>query len=66
MGDMPKYEKLLTLKERVDRLVAKGWSEEGACNYIERCISENEEDDDPWFMVYDRKQGKYVDLRLED
>ena len=56
----------LTVKQRVDRLVAKGWSETAACNYIERLISDQEEDDDPWFMVMDRTKGEYVDLRDSD
>ena len=56
-----------SVKERVDALVAKGWSEEGACDFIERLISDKEaENDDPWFMVMDRKKDEYVDLREID
>ena len=66
MSDMPHYDNLLKIKERVDKLVSRGWTEEQACDYIEKSIADGEPDDDDWFMVYDRKQGKYVDLRLED
>lgn len=56
----------MDIKARVEKLVSRGWTEEDACNWIENSIANGEPDEDDWYMVYDRKQKKYVDLRLED
>jgi hypothetical protein len=35
----------MDLKKRVKELVAKGWTEEAACDFIESVITDNEDDD---------------------